>query len=363
MPLDTRPPEWRDAAIGSGGLWISIPGGSRTGKTVSALRLAKGLAGDKPVFGIDTEGGRMSHHAKQFKFKVIELYTDFSPLVFAELAESAQSAGAGCLICDSFSLEWNGVGGVLWRQKEYLRMKREEYARRGWEYFEDKHVNNSWAYAKEPHTHMRNRLMSLKMPIIFASRCKLVPKHLAKNQERWKIEGDKEFLWEWTLQLPLRLPQVGRVDFEMQDADNRPLVKIPDELLPIFPKGRFLGEAAGEALRAWREGKPIVLRDESQPLADQARDDAAGLIRALRDFDDPGALTTFLNKPRIARFIEMLKTTRGELWKDVDAAKREAFDRLRPPEMDDDDFPGKVTPREGPLVFPAPFKEVPDAAA
>lgn len=45
------------------GLLIGLAGGTGSGKTYSAMRLASGIAGDKPFAVIDTEAGRAKHYA------------------------------------------------------------------------------------------------------------------------------------------------------------------------------------------------------------------------------------------------------------------------------------------------------------
>ena len=50
------------------GLLIGLAGGTGSGKTYTAMRLASGIAGDKRFCVIDTEAGRAKHYADQFKF-------------------------------------------------------------------------------------------------------------------------------------------------------------------------------------------------------------------------------------------------------------------------------------------------------
>ena len=47
---------------------VVIAGGTGSGKTYSALRLAAGICGDKPFAVIDTENGRAKHYADRFLF-------------------------------------------------------------------------------------------------------------------------------------------------------------------------------------------------------------------------------------------------------------------------------------------------------
>jgi hypothetical protein len=349
------------------GLWVSISGGSRSGKTVSALRLAKGIAGKKPIFAIDTEGKRMSHHAKRFRFQVYNMSSPFHPIRFAEAAEAAEKAGAGCVVADSFSLAWNGIGGVLDIQREELARivsakmrsatyENEEAAERARGFLEDRHSDAAWVYAKGIYREMRDRMMQLTTPIVFCSRLNPIPKRFAGNKEgRWKVEGDEKWLYEWTVALTLKLPMVGRPDYTIMNKDGEPLHKVGD-LGHLFPPDRFIGEAAGEALAAWRRGETPVLRDEDQPAEDRARDNTAGAINKIRAVATVEELREYLAQPTLVSWLEKLKPQRPELYADIQAAQREAFDRFLKPHADtrqsaaaeggeeDDGWPGPDVP-------------------
>ncbi len=96
----------------------SLAGKSGSGKTYSALLLARGLTGGamNDVFLIDTENGRASRYADDDAvggFKVFNMQPDFTPEAFIQLIDQAENAGAKCIIIDSFSHEWNGIGGCV----------------------------------------------------------------------------------------------------------------------------------------------------------------------------------------------------------------------------------------------------------
>ena len=60
-------------------LLVGLAGGTGSGKTMSAFRLAKGICGDKRFAVVDTENGRASHYADMFDFDVAELRAPFRP--------------------------------------------------------------------------------------------------------------------------------------------------------------------------------------------------------------------------------------------------------------------------------------------
>ncbi len=91
---------------------LSAPSGA--GKTMSALRLAKGLVGswDKIAL-IDTENGSGSLYSHLGDFNTIDLRPPFSPERYVEAITACTQAGIECIIIDSSTHEWSGLGGCL----------------------------------------------------------------------------------------------------------------------------------------------------------------------------------------------------------------------------------------------------------
>lgn len=85
---------------------ICLVGPSYSGKTYSALLLAKGIS-DKIAF-IDTERGSASLYANEFSFNVIEL-PDFSPETYIKAIKAAVDAKFEVVVIDSISHEWQFI--------------------------------------------------------------------------------------------------------------------------------------------------------------------------------------------------------------------------------------------------------------
>src|SRR5215470_11276783 len=94
------------------GLLIALAGASGSGKTYSALRLAKGISPSGKIFFIDTEARRGLHYASQFQFMHADMRPPFSPERFVEGIRAAEEAGAEVVVLDSFSHEYDGEGGI-----------------------------------------------------------------------------------------------------------------------------------------------------------------------------------------------------------------------------------------------------------
>lgn len=98
-------------------LLLGLYGQSGGGKTLSALKIARGLVGPQGRIGlIDTENGRGSMYADDPEiggYGVIDMAEPFSPPRFAEAVKALENANCDAIIIDSFSHEWEGPGGVL----------------------------------------------------------------------------------------------------------------------------------------------------------------------------------------------------------------------------------------------------------
>lgn len=113
---------FRDAELISRLALVGIAGQSRSGKTLTALRVAHGIVsvtGGK-VAAIDTEAGRMLEYGPGAKpFGYAFQYAQFDPPFTGErylaiLLEAEKVAGAGgVIVIDSMSHEHEGDGGVL----------------------------------------------------------------------------------------------------------------------------------------------------------------------------------------------------------------------------------------------------------
>lgn len=88
---------------------LGVTGPSGSGKTYSALRLAKGIAGDGKIAVIDTENGSASLYSDRFEFDVLNVEAPFTPDKYVEAIKAAVDAGYKVAVIDSFSHAWEAV--------------------------------------------------------------------------------------------------------------------------------------------------------------------------------------------------------------------------------------------------------------
>ena len=151
---------------------IGLSGLSWSGKTYSALLIAQALAAasGRPVYGIDSERGRMADYANSKypdlnPFKIALIEEPYSSERYLEAIKDAESVGAGCIVVDSFSDEWDGPGGVLDLQEEVLT----KFA--GTDNEKRNRMNfAAWAKVKPAHNRLLNELTRLDCHLILCFR-------------------------------------------------------------------------------------------------------------------------------------------------------------------------------------------------
>lgn len=238
------------------GLWINLIGPSGSGKTYTAMRLASGIAGDKPFALIDTENRRGLHYADQFNFDHASLEPPFRPGAYAEAVRAADAAGYPVIVIDSGSHVWAGEGGVLdWQEEEYQRMGGREAVKIA-----------AWIKPKIAHKKMVQEFLRVKAHIILCLRAEekieivkgangkteIREKKSLTSKEGWIPICDKNLPFEATVSFLLHADRPGVPD----------PIKLQEQHKALFPLDRPITEESGKQLAVWASGgstsKPTV---------------------------------------------------------------------------------------------------------
>lgn len=254
-----------DAVRDDTSLLIGIAGASGSGKTMSALRMATGLAQGEPIYFIDTEAKRGLHYAQEFKFKHLDMRPPFTPEAFAGAISTAEKAGAKVIIIDSMSDEYEGMGGLQeMHDDEVARLARKPFDQlQGWEV--DKFNAPAWKVPKTRHkTRLISYLRQVRAYVIFCLRAEEKIKFVKVYDEKagreknaiesagWMPICEKRFMYDLTMSFTVT-----------PDAPGIPLIrdgeavygKLQKQHLAYFPQGKQVTEAAGQQLRAWARGE------------------------------------------------------------------------------------------------------------
>ena len=247
------------------GLLIGLAGGTGSGKTFTALRLASGIAGDKPFALIDTEARRALHYADKFKFHHAEMKPPFSPASYTEAILAADRAGYPVIVVDSMSHEWSGDGGVLDMQEAELnRMAGDDWKKR------EAVKMAAWIRPKTEHKHMVTKLLQVRAHLILCFRAeekvemvrvdgkmKIQPKQTMTGLDGWVPVSEKNLPFELTASFLFTASRPGV-----------PLpIKLPDQLRALFPLDRPVDESSGQKIAAWARGGAAGVSTIDAPVA------------------------------------------------------------------------------------------------
>lgn len=238
-----------------------IAGYSGTGKTFSALRLARGLAGDKPFALIDTESGRALHYRHVCPpWDHADLEPPYTPEAYIVAIKDAAAAGYGVIVVDSASHEYSGPGGLMdLAEAELDRMAGSDMAKRA------KLTASAWNKPKRRHVQMVEELLRVKAHIVLCFRAREAIE-MRKNAQTGKVEvvpvrsipGHPGWLIE-TEHRRMPLPYELTVSFLLiprpEGERGLPIpVKLEDQHKPFVPLDRPISEETGAALAKWAAG-------------------------------------------------------------------------------------------------------------
>jgi len=244
---------FRPAARENVGLLIGLSGGTGSGKTYSAFRLAHGIAGDQPFAVIDTEAGRAKHYADRFRFDHGDLKPPFRPDRYAEAIKAADDAKYSVIVADSMSHEWAGEGGILdWQEDELERMAKDDARKR------ETMKMAAWIKPKMAHKQFVQRLLQVRAHLILCFRAE--PKIEMKRGADGRMEiVEKQSLTGLHGWIPIcekNLPYELTASFLlMADKPGVPQpIKLEHQHLDLFPEGKPITEECGARLAAWAKG-------------------------------------------------------------------------------------------------------------
>lgn len=226
-------------------LLLGVAGGTGSGKSYSALRLARGLADGKPFGFIDTENGRGLHYADAFpEMQHARLEAPFRPERYADAIQAAAQQ-FGVIVVDSMSHEWAGDGGCLDWHDELMGG-------------DQKKNLSAWIKPKLAHKRMVTRLLQVNAHVVLAFRAEpkveavrkpdgstqIIPKPSLVGLDGWIPIAEKMLPYELTASFLL-----------MADAPGVPRpIKLQEQHRAFVPLGQPLTEETGRKLAEWAAG-------------------------------------------------------------------------------------------------------------
>jgi hypothetical protein len=224
-------------------LVVGLAGPTKSGKTLSALRLATGLAQGGTVAMINAEGPRGHQYADRFKYLACDLSAPFTPKKYLDALAEVKKIKPASLIVDSMSHMHDGPGGFIEMHEEIAermsggdKAKKERVTWAAW--IEPKRLENEFIYS----------MLELSCPVILCFRAK----------EKLKIVPGKQ-----PIDLGWQPICSDRITFETlftlvlePHAKGVPSLNISDMREPFdtMVKAEPINEDLGRRLIAWSKG-------------------------------------------------------------------------------------------------------------
>ena len=272
---------------------IGLSGGSGTGKTFSALLLARGMASElsgpgAPVAFIDTENRRGLHYREAFP-EILGHYVDFGPEVdgrmvgypperWIDLLDFIEGSGAKALVIDSFSHSHDGINGVL-----DLQAAEVDRLSGGDEKKAERVGQLAWAAIKPRYRRLINRIIQSSVPTVICTRARPVmqdrngknamPTKTRRHDVPWDWVGDKELPFEMTAMAILDPAHPGAPRYQ---------IKVADQFKRLLPADKPISEAAGREMARWSKRQSNAQADKA--LMDAARATARQGTAAMRAY-------------------------------------------------------------------------------
>lgn len=153
-------------------LKIALTGPAGSGKTYSALSVAKGIG--KKIALVDTENGSASLYADRFDFDAANMTPPYLTAKYLKAIDAAVQAGYDVVILDSISHAWAGEGGIL-RRKDALDAGGKGNSYTNWNRFTPEHEQFIAKILHAP-IHVITTMRSKQEYILTDTKGKQVPK-------------------------------------------------------------------------------------------------------------------------------------------------------------------------------------------
>jgi len=226
----------RPAVRAGSKLVLGIAGQSGSGKTLTALYIARGMTDSASEIGfLDTENRRGSLYANELdgQFMIGDLFYPFSPDRYATAIKEFQAAGVKVLVIDSVSHEWES-GCMEIAEAPLLKGKKMA----------------DWKKAKAEHKKFMTTLLQSDMHIITCIRA--AEKTDFKDPRKPASLGvqplcEKNFMFEMSASIMM-----------FNEGSYQQHLKIPRDLKQAFGDGQgYLGIETGQQIRAWLDSGNI----------------------------------------------------------------------------------------------------------
>jgi hypothetical protein len=148
-------------------LIVGLAGPTKSGKTLSAHKLAAGMANGGVVAMINAEGARGHQYADRFNYVACDIEAPYTPASYTAALNAAKALNPAVVIVDSMSHMHDGPGGLLEMHDANLdRMAGDDRGKR------DRMNWTAWIEPKKQENEFIYTMLSLACPMVLCFRAK-----------------------------------------------------------------------------------------------------------------------------------------------------------------------------------------------
>jgi len=236
---------------------IGLYAESGTGKTYSALLMARGFVGPQGrICMIETESGRGEAYADKNEYPeiggydVLSMRDNFSPENYGQAIAAVEKGKYDALIIDSASHEWEGAGGVLDKAAENMKTKK-----------------GLLVWQEPKISHQKNfmlKFMQTPLPLVILCMRAKYPMIEVYNEQKGRKEPQRSDILE-----PKQSEDILYEMFVHGWIDKahkfHPTKVTASSLKPVFPDGGMLSIETGQKLAQWAKGVSATPAQSSAP--------------------------------------------------------------------------------------------------
>lgn len=241
MPFTHRPARRENTP-----LIIGLAGPTKSGKTYSAHRVARGLANGGPVAMINAEGAKGHQYADEFDYTAVDITRPYRPERYTEALRYTLDIDPkpGVVIIDSLSHMHDGPGGLLeYHDEELDRLAGDDFKKR------ERSNWTAWIKPKAAENQFIYTMLEANCHIICCFRAKEKLKIITGKPPidlGWQPIAGERVAFETIFTLVLPPHSKGVPDLSISE------MRKPFDTL--IPSDHALSEQTGKTLAEWAQG-------------------------------------------------------------------------------------------------------------
>jgi hypothetical protein len=203
-----------------------------------------------------------------------DIFAPYSPAAYTAKIVEAEKAGITVLVIDSTSHEFEGEGGCTDIAEKNALGKGDG-------------KRDNWALAKREHKKFLYHCLSSPMHFVFCLRAREKVLMLKRGDA---IPGTDQYA-DRSMVIPIGIQPITEKNLVFEQLLSLSIdekthhatgIKVPKMLASIFPGGRMITKADGDAVRTWNEGGHVM--DAIEQIQKRARITAEGGVSAYAEF-------------------------------------------------------------------------------